>query len=128
MGYFQQPYALRWRKALFQVHLWTGVIIGLYVIAICASGCVLVFEQSLLNDRPQLAQSPAHAAPDWQRLTRVAMSANPGGILSFIDMRSTDRRIVPVGLKGGMRRSSSIRTPTRIAWSRRKFWGASTGW
>ena len=57
MGYFQQPYALRWRKALFQVHLWIGVIIGLYVIAICASGCVLVFEQSLLNDRPQLAQS-----------------------------------------------------------------------
>ena len=27
-----------------------------------------------------------------------------------------------------MRRSSSIRTPTRIAWSRRKFWDASTGW
>jgi uncharacterized iron-regulated membrane protein len=101
MGYFQQPYALRWRKALFQVHLWTGVIIGLYVIAICASGCVLVFEQSLLNDRPQLAQSPAHGAPDWQRLPRVAMSANPGGTLSFIDMRSTDRRIVPVGLKRG---------------------------
>jgi uncharacterized iron-regulated membrane protein len=101
VGYFQQPYTLPWRKALFQVHLWTGVIIGLYVIAICASGCVLVFEQDLLNDRPQLAQAATHAAPDWGRLVQVAMSATPGATLSFIDMRSANRRIVPVGLKKG---------------------------
>jgi uncharacterized iron-regulated membrane protein len=101
MGYFRQPYTLRWRKALFQVHLWIGVIIGLYVIAICASGCVLVFEQDLLNDRPQLAQSAVHGAPDWERLVHVAMSANPGSTLAYIDMRSANRRIVPLGLKTG---------------------------
>lgn len=101
MGYFQQPYTLPWRKALFQVHLWIGVIIGIYVIAICLSGCVLVFEQDLLNDRPLLAQAATHAAPDWERLAKVAMSANPGATLSFIDMRSANRRIVPVGLKKG---------------------------
>lgn len=101
MGYFRQPYALRWRKALFQVHLWLGVIIGLYIIAVCVSGCVLVFEQSLLNDRPQLAQSGAHAAPDWERLVHVAMAANPGSTLAYIDMRSADRRVVPVGLNRG---------------------------
>lgn len=101
MGYFQQPYTLPWRKALFQVHLWIGVIIGLYVVAICLSGCVLVFEQDLLNDRPQLAQAATHAAADWERMAQVAMSANPGSKLSFIDMRSANRRIVPVGLKKG---------------------------
>ncbi len=101
MGYFQQPYTLPWRKALFQVHLWIGVIIGLYVIAICLSGCVLVFEQDLLNDRPQLAQAATHAAPDWGAMAQVAIAANPGSKLSFIDMRSANRRIVPVGLKKG---------------------------
>ena len=101
MGYFEQPYTLSWRKALFQVHLWIGVIIGLYVIAICVSGSVLVFEQDLLNDRPQLAQVAGHATPDWDSLARTAMAANPGSSLANIDMRSANRRVVPVGLNKG---------------------------
>lgn len=98
MGYIQQPHTLWWRKALFQIHLWIGVCIGLYVIAICITGSILVFEQNLLNDRPSLPQSPAHAAPDWQQLVHTATQENPGSSLAFIDMRSSNRRIVPVGL------------------------------
>ncbi|TAN05712.1 MAG: PepSY domain-containing protein [Rhodanobacteraceae bacterium] len=98
MGYIQQPHTLWWRKALFQVHLWIGVCIGLYVIAICITGSVLVFEQNLLNDRPSLPQSPTHAAPDWQQLVRTAIQGNPGSTLAYIDMRSSNRRIVPIGL------------------------------
>lgn len=98
MGYIQQPHTLWWRKTLFQVHLWIGVCIGLYVIAICITGSVLVFEQNLLNDRPSLPQSPAHPAPDWQQLVGTAIQGNPGSTLAFIDMRSSNRRIVPVGL------------------------------
>lgn len=98
MGFIQQPHTLWWRKALFQVHLWIGVIIGLYVIAICISGSVLVFEQDLLNDRPALAETPNHPAPDWGRMAQIAEAANPGSTLAFIDMRSANRRVVPVGL------------------------------
>lgn len=98
MGYIQQPHSLWWRKALFQVHLWIGVVIGLYVIAICVTGSVLVFEQNLLNDRPALAETPNHAPPDWGRLASVAEAANPGSTLTFIDMRSANRRVVPIGL------------------------------
>jgi uncharacterized iron-regulated membrane protein len=101
MGYFEQPYTLTWRKVLFQVHLWVGVIIGLYVIAICASGSVLVFEQDLLNDRPQLMQTAGHGTPDWDSLARTAIAANPGSSLANIDMRSANRRVVPVGLNKG---------------------------
>jgi uncharacterized iron-regulated membrane protein len=103
MGYLQRPHVLWWRKALFQVHLWLGVGIGLYVIAICSTGSVLVFEQDLLNDRPPLAASPGHAAPDWERLVRTAMQANPGSTLADIDMRSSNRRVVPIGLDAGTR-------------------------
>jgi uncharacterized iron-regulated membrane protein len=35
------------RRALFQVHLWTGLAIGLYVLAICISGSVIVFRREL---------------------------------------------------------------------------------
>ena len=80
-----------------------GVCIGLYVIAICATGSVLVFEQDLLDDRPPLAQSPAHPAPSWEQLVRTAIQAHPGSTLADIDMRSSNRRIVPVGLSSGDR-------------------------
>jgi len=35
------------RKILFQVHLWTGLAVGLYVVAICLTGSVLVFRQEV---------------------------------------------------------------------------------
>ena len=31
------------RKVLFQVHLWTGIALGLYVVVICLTGSLLVF-------------------------------------------------------------------------------------
>lgn len=103
MGYIRRPHVLWWRKALFQVHLWLGVCIGLYVIAVCSTGSLLVFEQNLLDDRPPLAQLPTHPAPDWEQMVRTAMQAHPGSTLANIDMRSSNRRVVPVGLSSGGR-------------------------
>jgi uncharacterized iron-regulated membrane protein len=37
------------RKILFQVHLWTGLAVGLYVVAICLTGSVLVFRQEFYD-------------------------------------------------------------------------------
>ena len=37
------------RKILFQIHLWTGLGVGLYVVAICVSGSVLVFRNEFYN-------------------------------------------------------------------------------
>jgi|RhiMethySRZTD1v2_1073278.scaffolds.fasta_scaffold00361_35 uncharacterized iron-regulated membrane protein/tetratricopeptide (TPR) repeat protein len=35
------------RKVLFQIHLWTGIIIGLYVVVVCVTGSALVFRIDL---------------------------------------------------------------------------------
>ena len=37
------------RKIFFQIHLWSGLIVGLYVVAICVSGSVLVFRNEFYN-------------------------------------------------------------------------------
>jgi uncharacterized iron-regulated membrane protein len=103
MGYLERPHVLWWRKALFQVHLWTGVCIGLYIIAICGTGSILVFEQDLLNDRPALSGSAGHSAASWEQLVRTARHAYRGSTLADIDMRSSNRRIVPIGLDSGNR-------------------------
>jgi len=41
--WLKQPQRTFLRRALFQIHLWTGLIIGLYVVAVCVSGSAIVF-------------------------------------------------------------------------------------
>src|SRR5450631_915127 len=43
----RQPQNLWLRRALFQVHLWSGIGIGLYVLMISVTGCVLVYSNEL---------------------------------------------------------------------------------
>lgn len=43
----RQPQSLWIRKALFQVHLWTGIGVGLYVLVISVSGSAIVFRREI---------------------------------------------------------------------------------
>jgi len=44
-----RPQRLFLRKALFQVHLWTGIAIGLYILIISLSGSAIVFQEEMEN-------------------------------------------------------------------------------
>ena len=52
----KHPQQLWLRKALFQVHLWSGLLLALYVMAISITGSILVFKDEL-QPRPHLANS-----------------------------------------------------------------------
>jgi len=39
--------ASRLRRALFQVHLWSGIVLSLYIIVICVTGSTIVFRREL---------------------------------------------------------------------------------
>jgi uncharacterized iron-regulated membrane protein len=41
--FLDRPQSVLARRALFQVHLWLGVLTGLYVFVVCTTGAVLVF-------------------------------------------------------------------------------------
>ena len=43
----RQPQKIWLRRALFQVHLWSGIVIGLYVFMISVTGSVLVYSNEL---------------------------------------------------------------------------------
>lgn len=47
--WMRQPQVTWIRKAMFQVHLWSGMILGLYVVVVCVSGSALVFRNDLYN-------------------------------------------------------------------------------
>lgn len=87
-----RPQNLFLRKALFQLHLWAGIGLGLYVVLMSVSGSALVFRRELartLAREPRVAVGPgarmtedelrqtaARAYPDY-KVTRVSLRKNP---------------------------------------------------
>ena len=57
-----QPRKLWLRRALFQIHLWMGVLLSLYIVMIAVTGSILVFRSELT--RALLPKSLSGYAPD----------------------------------------------------------------
>jgi uncharacterized iron-regulated membrane protein len=66
----KHPQSLWLRKALFQVHLWTGIALGLYVVLVCITGSALVFENELYS---ALLPGPRLVAISGPRLSRTEL-------------------------------------------------------
>ena len=45
--WLRRPQGLWLRKAIFQIHLWTGIGLGIYVVLISVSGSAIVFRNEL---------------------------------------------------------------------------------
>ncbi len=78
----RQPQALWVRRALFQVHLWTGLGIGIYILVISLSGSLIVFRHEM--DRafcPQIIMvKPSGPRMSDAQLTAAAKQAGPRGL------------------------------------------------
>jgi uncharacterized iron-regulated membrane protein len=46
-AFIPHPQSLFLRRALFQVHLWVGILAGLYIFVVCITGAALVFRVNL---------------------------------------------------------------------------------
>jgi uncharacterized iron-regulated membrane protein len=78
--WLQQPQTLWVRRVLFQVHLWSGLGIGIYIALIGISGSALVFRVELSKafaSRP-LVVSPSGERMTLEALNRAAERAYPG--------------------------------------------------
>jgi uncharacterized iron-regulated membrane protein len=64
--WLRRPKSLWIRKALFQIHLWTGISLGAYVLVISLSGSAIVFRNDLYN---ALWPGPRMVAISGPRLT-----------------------------------------------------------
>lgn len=91
-GWLYHPQRLKWRRALFQIHLWSGLCLGLYIFFISITGSVLVFRNELYvaaTPRPvvsaegtllsegQLRAQVLRSYPDSE-ITRFVMPREPG--------------------------------------------------
>lgn len=95
MGFLDRPQRVWFRRALFQVHLWAGVGIGMYVIAISLSGSILVFGQDLLDDTHSAALPP-HDTLSFGQAVDLAQRAHPDAHLQYLDNRNRNADVVSV--------------------------------
>ena len=91
-GFLTRPQNVFLRKALFQVHLWTGVAIGLYIVLVCVTGSALVFRIYMQRAAfPHLfAAAPGEPADAATVLERVK-EAFPNDRVSGIDAPTSAR-------------------------------------
>jgi len=104
--WFRQPQSVWPRKALFQVHLWTGIGLGLYILVISVSGSAVVFRNELLrkfskptptftsSDRPLPPEAVGEAAkrafPAFE-VDRVIPGKDPSNAVLVWLVRGEDR-------------------------------------
>ncbi len=77
----RHPQRLFLRRALFQVHLWTGIGLGLYMLVIAISGAAIVFQDEMENAlHSHLTQVANAAGPQADAASAIhnASSAYPG--------------------------------------------------
>ena len=81
---------------MFQIHLWTGLVIGLYIVMLSVSGSVLVYARELVSvlEAPMPEFQPDREPLSVEEMTVAALSAYPGYEVLRIGTRVTERRPV----------------------------------
>ena len=91
-AFLYRPQSVFLRKAIFQVHLWTGVLVGLYVFVVCVTGAALVFRIDLQRALHPDLFTPAVGTPaDAGTILESVRGAFPGDRVSGIDAPTTVR-------------------------------------
>jgi len=91
--WIRQPRSVWFRRAAFQVHLWTGLAAGLYVVALSLTGSVLVYRvelvQAFATPRPRFdASAPRRST---EELRAAAQRAYPDYVITSISDAVTRR-------------------------------------
>src|ERR1044071_6869337 len=98
MGFWKQPKQTFLRRALFQVHLWTGIAVGLYIVFISVTGSAVVFRRDLLTAK--LGNIPAREVPATAKrlpeadLRVAVLKQYPGYTITKVGR--TTRRLAPI--------------------------------
>ena len=101
----QQPQQLLLRRILFQLHLWAGIGVGLYIFVVCLTGSVLVYRNELYAyftpnpvivqgvgtplAKDQLKDAARHAYPDYE-ITDVRPGQTPNHAVEITVQRDDD--------------------------------------
>jgi uncharacterized iron-regulated membrane protein len=98
--WIRRPQDIWLRRALFQVHLWSGLGVGLYLVVICATGSVLVYRNELystFSPRPVVVRETGRRLTE-QQLAVAAGQAYPGYTIGNVQSGETAQHAVEITL------------------------------
>jgi uncharacterized iron-regulated membrane protein len=103
--WIQHPQNLWLRRALFQVHLWSGIGLGLYVLMISVTGSVLVYRNELyVAAAPKAVFSTSTKPPlTEEQIKEAALRAYPGYVIDNFARTPDPNQAVDVWLRRGDR-------------------------
>jgi uncharacterized iron-regulated membrane protein len=109
----RRPQNVWLRRALFQVHLWTGIGLGLYVLLMSVTGSALVFRREMVKS---LAREPSVAAGPGARMTedelkKVARRAYPDYEVTRVWQRKNPDQAVEIWMERRGKRLQRLFNP-----------------
>ncbi|HWE52610.1 MAG TPA: PepSY-associated TM helix domain-containing protein, partial [Bryobacteraceae bacterium] len=115
--WIRQPQTIWLRKAIFQIHLWSGIGFGLYVLMASVTGSVLVYSNELFRAATRDPIVVATPGPRLgtrlsdEQLKAAAMSAYPGYKAVTLSHERNPNQAVTISLKAGSRAKSRLFNP-----------------
>jgi len=99
---WRRPQGVWARRALFQIHLWSGIGTGIYILVISLTGSILVYRIELHN---MFTKPPVTVVPAGERLTddqlkEAALRAFPNYRVSNVWKSKTPEQAVEIWLDG----------------------------
>ena len=109
----RRPQIVWLRKALFQVHLWTGIGLGLYVLLMSVTGSALVFRREMVRS---LAREPRVVAGPGARMTEdelreAARRAYPDFEVARVSLRKNPDQAAEISLERRDRKLQRLFNP-----------------
>jgi uncharacterized iron-regulated membrane protein len=109
----RRPQKVWLRKALFQVHLWTGIGLGLYILLMSVSGSALIFRRELtrsLAREPRVVPGPA-ARMSEDELKQAARRAYPAFTVTGVSLRKNPDQAAEIRLERGGKKLQRLFNP-----------------
>lgn len=97
----RQPQNIWLRRAVFQVHLWSGIGVGLYIFLISVTGSVLVYRNEMFRavTPPPIIVAASGERLSEERLKEAAVQAYPGFTATSVSRPRNPAQAVEVTLR-----------------------------
>src|SRR5258706_10279159 len=98
----RHPQSIWVRKALFQIHLWTGIAASIYLVVVCVTGSALVFRPELTRAfaRGPIIVAGSGAPLSDQAIKEAARRQHPGYVVSNLFRAKQANAAAEVWLEG----------------------------
>ena len=111
--WISRPQNVWLRKAIFQLHLWSGIAVGLYVLMVSVTGSIIVYRNELYAaaTRDPIIVTESGTLLTDDELKTAAARAYPGYSAAEISRPQNRNQAVTVSLKDGVWRKDRLFNP-----------------